>query len=183
MKSNYTCFDLKKWYNINFILLMKTVFGHEWTTVFGRITTRTVERLHIKNWATKISIKNKKKISTFFLRFKEIFHQSKMKIFQTVQEQLAIVGICSSNQSIQKLSFNKRIVFGFFVFGCQIVSHFVYTFHVANEFMEYMQCICATSGSILILIGFTAIVFGKAALFESINNIEQVIDSSECAIS
>lgn len=112
-----------------------------------------------------------------FNKKRKMKHQ--LQIFQTVQRQYAILGISSSHQSNRKYPFSERVLFGFLLFGCNIVSHAVYIFHVADGFMEYVECICVTSGSILIYIGFAAIVLGQTAIFETIDKIGKLIDTSE----
>lgn len=104
---------------------------------------------------------------------------NKLKIFQIIQRQYAILGISSTNQSAQKLPFNRRVLIGLLFFGCIFTLQFVYIFQVASDFMEYTECICATSGNILIFVCFMAIVLGNTTLFECIDNLEQLIDTSK----
>lgn len=105
--------------------------------------------------------------------------QSNMKVFKVVQRHYATLGISASNRTSNFKPSKKRIVFGFLLFGGLIVSNLVYTFYVANGFMEYMECICATSATIIIFICFAAIVYRRTLLFENIDNIEKLIDTSE----
>lgn len=109
------------------------------------------------------------------------FSKLKIKIFQRVREQYAIIGISPSNQSNQKFPFSKRVFLGFLSFSCTTVSQFVYILYVANDFMECMECVCSLSGTIILFVCFAAIVFRKAKLFDSIDNIEKLIDSSKSA--
>lgn len=102
-----------------------------------------------------------------------------MKIFQTVRKQYVIVGINLSNQWTQKYPFSKRVLFGFLLFGYLILSQFVYSFHVADGFMEYVECVSSTSAGILVFVCFAAIDFRKTTLFEIIDNIEKLVDTSE----
>lgn len=103
----------------------------------------------------------------------------KMKVFQRIQKQYAILGISASNQLTRTLPFSKRVLFGFLSISIEIFSQFVYTFHVANDYMTYIDCICATSTTILIFICLAAMVFRKSTLFEIIHEIEELIDTSE----
>lgn len=100
-----------------------------------------------------------------------------MRIFKLLRRRFAIVGI-SPNQWTQKYPFSKRLLFDFLLFGCVFVSQFVYIFHVANGFMDYIECISTTSGTILMFVCFVAIVFSKTKVFEAIDNIEKLIDTS-----
>lgn len=108
------------------------------------------------------------------------FHKNKLKIFKTLQKQYANLGISSSSQqTTQKYPFNERVIHCFLFFGWLFVSHFVYIFHVANGFMEYVQGICTTCASMIVFVCFTSKVFNETKLFESIANIENLINKSE----
>lgn len=102
-----------------------------------------------------------------------------MKIFKTLQKHCAVLGINrSSSQSSQKCPLNERVLFGLLLFGWNIFSHFMFILFVANDFMEYMVCICSLSGCIILSVGFASIIFKKSLLFDCIDHIEKFIDSS-----
>lgn len=112
---------------------------------------------------------------------KQFFRQAeKMKIFRTIQERYAILGIIPLNQTIP---FNTRVLRGFALFGCSLVSHMVYIFRMDNDFMKFVEGICSTFGSVIVLVCFTAIAFKKELLFECIGKIEELIDTSETSCS
>lgn len=102
-----------------------------------------------------------------------------MKIFKIIQKQYAILGISSLQQSTQKYQTDRRAIVGFLLFGCNVVSHFVYIFHEANGFMEYMEGVCATSATIMISVSFATMFFKRTLLFKSIDNIEKLIETSK----
>lgn len=102
-----------------------------------------------------------------------------MDIFRTIQTKLAVLGINSSNQAILKNAFNRRVLFGFLLFGCTVISELMYIFHVASGFMESMDIISATFGSILVFVSFATMVSKRTSLFESINNLEKFIGASK----
>lgn len=102
-----------------------------------------------------------------------------MKVFQTIQKQYAILGINSSNQFTLQLPISKRVFFGFSSFFYGIGSQFVYIYFVANGFMEYMDCICSISAAVIMCVCMAAVVFRKAILFECIDDIEKLINTSE----
>lgn len=119
-------------------------------------------------------------ISTSLVRTQAVSHSIpcqlkwlKMKVLKTVRRHYVVLGISPA----QRLS--KRVLGGFLLFGYLIVSQFVYFFYKADDFMESMECFCSASGSIIMFIGFAVSVVKRALLFESIANIEQLIDSSE----
>lgn len=99
-----------------------------------------------------------------------------MKIFETTQKHFGILGIRPSNQDH---AFNKRILFGFLLFGCFVPLYIVYIFHVADDFMEYVESICVISANIVTFICLSAVVLQRNVIFESIESIDKLIAFSE----
>lgn len=93
--------------------------------------------------------------------------------------QHAILGISPSNPSTQEHPVGGRVIFGFFLFVCLFVSQLEYIFHLTNGFMECVNCICAIATSAVIFVCFAAVAFRKTALFEAIDKIEELIDTSK----
>lgn len=104
---------------------------------------------------------------------------SKIKIFETVRRNYAMLGISPSQQSTKIYPFNGRVLFGFLLFGCTIISQLAYTIQVASGFMGYMNCICAASGTTVMFIGFATIVLNMNLLFKSIDEIEKLMHDGE----
>lgn len=102
-----------------------------------------------------------------------------MEILQTVQKNYAILGISPPHHSNQRLSFNKKVLFGFLSIGSLIFSQAMFIFYVASGFMEYMDSICAISATIVVFICFATIVLRKTKLFEMIENIKKQIGASK----
>lgn len=105
-----------------------------------------------------------------------------MKIFRTVRKRYEILGITPTNQSIQKSSISERVIAGCLFFLCYYVSQFLYIYYVANDFMEYIECICELYASAIVFVCFATIVFKRNLLFQSIGNIEKLIDTSMAAV-
>lgn len=101
----------------------------------------------------------------------------KMKIFKTIKKHYAVLGIISSNHSL-----SERICFGFLLSGCNIISQFVYASHVANGFTEYIECICSAFGAVIVFVCFAAVFAKRTSLFETIENIEKLLNGSEAII-
>lgn len=103
----------------------------------------------------------------------------KMRLFQSVQSFFAIVGI-TSYQSMQKHPFNHKILATFFSYSLTMTSYNVYLFHVATTFWEYNDNIYMNSATMLVVIGFTIVVFNIKKLFEFIDSCEAItIDSKQ----
>lgn len=106
-----------------------------------------------------------------------------MKIFRTIRKRYAIVGITPLNQTTQKLPISERVFFGGLFFFCYYVSQFVYIIYVANDFMEYIECICELYASAIVFVCFVTIVFKRNLLFQNIDNMEKLIDISMMALN
>lgn len=111
---------------------------------------------------------------------KKAFYKTKMKVFQTLQKQYEILGLSSSNQST---SFSKRVFFVFSLYAYLLASQFVYIYHVASGFMGYMECICATLSSIIMFVCFAAVAFRRSIFFNTIDNIENLIETSKSILN
>lgn len=97
-----------------------------------------------------------------------------MKVFQTVQDQFAILGIGPLNHPL-----NGKILVDFLLFGCIFASHTVYTYRVADSFMEYMTCIFSISNTFAMFVAFAAVVYRKTTLFKSLDDMGKLIDTSK----
>lgn len=100
-----------------------------------------------------------------------------MKIFETVRKHYAILGISPSNQWSQNRPFDGKILLGFLLFGCNLASQTVYIYRVADDFKEYMMCICSISATFTMFVCFAAVFYRKAQLFECFGNMEKSIDA------
>lgn len=103
-----------------------------------------------------------------------------MKILQIVQKYFTIVGISPSNQSMTNdESIKKKIFVGLLLFGYPTISQAVYIIDGASGFIEYMECVCVVAASTIVSVCFSVIVFRTTMIFESIQSIETLIDTSE----
>lgn len=108
------------------------------------------------------------------------FLKEKIKVLRIVRKQYAIAGITNSssnhpNKNIELI--NKRIFCGLLALGCLIISHFLYIVYEASDFMEYMNCICATSSTLIVFGCISIIVVQRTLLFEMIERIELLIET------
>lgn len=102
----------------------------------------------------------------------------KIKIFQTVREYFAIIGI---NRVLvdQPYPFNRRIFLGFLMFGLAITSLFTFIISQAKTFWEFAQSIYTCSAVILGICCLFILVFRVHILFKFIASFENVINTSE----
>lgn len=97
----------------------------------------------------------------------------KMKLFQLIQRNFAILGINSTqNRSL----FNYKIFLGFLLLGLTMISNLVYILREATSFFEYIQCICPILVAITMIISFLSFVFNTSTLVEFYNFAENNID-------
>lgn len=103
-----------------------------------------------------------------------------MKVFKIVQRQYALLGISNATkQPTQNGPFNERILFGFLLQGCALLSSILYILWEVNGFLDYMVSICTISANSLVFVCFMANVSQKTTLFACIKRIEKLIDSRE----
>lgn len=98
----------------------------------------------------------------------------KMKIFQSIQNQFAILGINSQQQNL-----NPKIIVGAIFLGVCIVLQSAAIFEPTNEFKEYIDCVYMTSTTIIVSTIFVVLVFSMRILFEFIEMVEGLINESE----
>lgn len=90
-----------------------------------------------------------------------------------------IIGVSPSNQAIRKYPFDERVLSVFLSIASYVILQCVYMFHGANSFMAQVECICSLFGAIMIFACFAAIEFRETTLFQSIGNIERLVDTSK----
>lgn len=134
---------------------------------------RIVEEIFYSNFDSDIQFNIKLEL------FLKIFEKnSKMKLYQSVQRQFAVLGI-NSQLLIQKYPFNRTILLMFFSYICNIISFCIFMYYDVNTFREYTDSIYVTSTDVLVVICFGNVVFGVAGFFKFIDNCVELVASSE----
>lgn len=98
-----------------------------------------------------------------------------MKIFRTIEMNMVFGGFIR-NQS----AYNRRQWCEIFKTVVAIILQLAYLFHVANTPKQFMDSIFMTTSVILIAISYNSIILKYTELFEFIDDLQQVIDKSEC---
>lgn len=101
-----------------------------------------------------------------------------MEIFQANKKYFAILGL-TANQLVQTHLYNKKKIGGVFIFCLSIVSHILNILVVANNFMEYIECISTTYSVIVVATSYFTIAFNTEKLFEIFDSTEQLVNKSE----
>lgn len=102
----------------------------------------------------------------------------KMKLFETVLNNFAIVGMTPS-----KHRFNTKIAMAFVLIGTATLFHILHIFFVASNLKERTQSSTTTSGSLVITICFLTVIFKMRAVFNCIRDFEDIIAMSESIYS
>lgn len=103
-------------------------------------------------------------------------HPLKIKIFQSLQGNLAILGI-DSFQSIQKDPLNARNLLSLILQCFFIVSSLLYTLYEANSFQEYTDGLSSILALIICNIDFGIITLEMAEWFKNFQfSISEVMD-------
>lgn len=100
--------------------------------------------------------------------------QPRMKIAQIVQKNLASIGYRADLRP-----FNKQQLWILLERMLILVSLFVYLFHVATTFRQYMDAIFMTTVGILMYISLVSTIAGMETIFILIDEMEQIINESE----
>lgn len=101
-----------------------------------------------------------------------------MKLFQSVQENFAVIGV-TSDQSMQSNAFNNRILAAVSTYTLNVALYIVFLFHDASTFGEYTYNIYSNSATILILICYIIVVFKMNKCFALIDRCATVVAKSE----
>lgn len=106
-----------------------------------------------------------------------------MKLFQSLQENFAIMGI-TSDQSTKNSPFNGRILATLSSQILTVILIAVFIFHDAYTFWEYANNIFNMAGAIILVVFFAIIIFSMRKFFALIKSCETVVAESkfECKI-
>lgn len=106
----------------------------------------------------------------------------KQKIFQTIQKNLATLGM-GPDFAMQSYPFNWRILMGFFVMGSFIICCFEFTLYEAETFAEFAQSICGGSSASFIIFEMFFIVLTLNRLLQFMNDCESLVNTRKYPIS
>ena len=101
-----------------------------------------------------------------------------MKLFETVEQYLLIVGI-NSQQTVQRTRLNVRNVAFFMVFGASIGSSILYSQYEAKNFEEYNLSLYTTATLMCILNIFASFVWNASKIFEIFDKINNMVNKSK----
>lgn len=101
-----------------------------------------------------------------------------MKIFQTVEKKLAILGF-TPNQSLETNLLNKKILMGALILAVSILSLFAFLFRLANTFMEYTKSAYLIATTIATIVCFVSVVFKMQNLFDIMVGFRQIVNMSK----
>lgn len=100
---------------------------------------------------------------------------NKMKLFQVIQKNLAMLGISSNQQRYC----NQKSVMTLFVYSLAITLSMVFLFFKADTYLEYTLNIYVTSTAFGACVGFIALLFQKGKLFKLIDELEEFFNESK----
>lgn len=103
----------------------------------------------------------------------------KMQLFQSVQMNLAILGICPSQSMQISCGFNGKMLKVAFFHGLSGILSCLFFVYEAHTFREYTDSIYMTSATIMVILYFLILILKMAKLFEFIDDFEKVISDSE----
>lgn len=101
-----------------------------------------------------------------------------MKIFRRIRGHLTMLGM-EPTPSARFLPFNWKLLMGFIVFILGIGSCISFLCYKAEIIVEYIQCICVISLLIEIGFDFVAMAMQRRQLFNYIEIVEKLINTSK----
>lgn len=98
-----------------------------------------------------------------------------MKIFQTTQKYMSYAGFIRDQNT-----FNKRQSWTILKLTSFLALNYAYLFAEASTPRQYMNSIFMTTAGSLIVISHISVVLKTVSIFDSIDDLEKVINESEC---
>lgn len=102
----------------------------------------------------------------------------KLKIFQLIQKNFAIVGI-DPNLVTQPYPVNSKILLGFLILTASVICNLMYTLREATTYAEYSHSIYMFSFAVAIFVALVIILLNAKKLFSFINDCESLLNSGE----
>lgn len=104
--------------------------------------------------------------------------RQKIKLFQIIQRNVAILGI-SSNYSKQNDMLNRNVLKASVFYGLNSTFNTIFLLVEASNFREYIDSIIATTSVFGILFCFMIVFSEMSKLFEFIENCERATNERE----
>lgn len=101
-----------------------------------------------------------------------------MKLFQSVQETFATLGI-TLNQSMKNNPFNTRTLAAFSSYILTVTLYTVFLFHDAKTFWEYTDNIYTNSATIVIVVCYVIIALNMEKCFALIDRCVTIVATSK----
>lgn len=102
-----------------------------------------------------------------------------MKLFQTVQKNLMLVGYMRNQAGYRYYAFGRRHFISSVLFSIATTSIFIFATHTANSPAEYMDAFYLLAVLLSILVSHMSITLKMTKLFDFIDNLEKVYDKSK----
>lgn len=104
--------------------------------------------------------------------------EKKMKLFQSIQKNLASLGI-HDDRLFQTNSINQKNVLILMSNGLCVTLHFVYLFRVAHTFKEYTISFYMTTAAVVILLACWILIWKSKKLLQLIKSGTEIMNGSE----
>lgn len=103
-----------------------------------------------------------------------------MKIFQTVQRNLAVLGFTPNQRQSNRWQLDWREIFGVAKCSADTVTIAAYVFTQAESIEEYMDSIFALIVLVSITISYISVIVRNDTLFRMIETAEDEVNLSKC---
>lgn len=99
-------------------------------------------------------------------------------VFEVVQKNFDMLGI-NSKQSEKPNPINKRIFVGFVLLFCNALFQYLYVFHEAHEFQEYIESIYMASIGTVSFVVLSNTVIKMKTFFSLISSVDATMNELE----
>lgn len=149
---------------------------------YRRFPTQSVNTMWIKLWFRFCSLSwtvEKNLIHSNITKQTKKEKKMKLKVFQQIQQILAVMGFAPNQQQNNRLNLNYRQIIFVFVCGTNVTFLSSYIFLVANDIEEYMDAIFSLIVLVTIAIAFISIIFKNDQLFNYIECLTKELTDSK----
>lgn len=101
-----------------------------------------------------------------------------MKLFRSISNNLAILGICPSLLH-QTYPFNAKMVIVYLCYWLQIILHSIYLSRIAHTIEDCSDLIYRISMLLLVVVSYTIYMTNVGKIFGVIDMCEKIIDKSK----
>lgn len=161
----------------NFKIIVYRLLGMHTKTIhqFSHNLEYTNQNNEIENSTCSFGLENGRSKFNLHENRTNLKPNQKMKAFQTVQNNLAVLGV---NLNSAQSRLNRKLIKTCFIYYLSSTLATAFLFLEAEDFWQYTMNIYITTSSIMISSHFVCLIFKVKKFFTLIDDIENIFDKS-----